>query len=358
MSTSVQHDVILTDEKGKVIGMEKRTFLLVEEVGGGRSVYEKGGVASAEDSAAAKRFAEQITTKRGKQAVLDLACRTHKELEGLRVAWRDAHKETLSTFIRTHLGASVLANLAISLLASPAEFCADELHTGCMGLNDNQGAVYDVVGASSPQFLAQVNAVYGIKYGDGRYEKKSADGKGDPDRMIKDVLAAVQANGADHVAKIKALWTARVHFEKNRASVNPSSEHGDLAGFVQFLSHASVSDCAHFVDTLQGGAPQVAQHCAKIAGGDMKLQMALQSVALSGHPQLYWLDRLQSCNSGYSFNKKLFLRIACLNEPQERVKLAKAYASVSPAGGLQPLLDDPSFKEDEKDIIRALFQLK
>lgn len=357
----IVHDVLLTDEKGKVIGTEKRTFLVEERGTPAKTVFE-GEVSTPEDEERAKRFAEQVAGKKGKEAILALAELTHKELEGLRVAWRRRRKDALSTFIREQMGASSLANFAIALLAPPAEFCADELHIGCMGLNDNQGAVFDVVGASSPEFLAQINHVFGIKYGDGRYEQKSSDGKGDVERMTKDVSAAVQANGASNIAKLRSLWSSLIRSSAATAApfdeslLSLQKEQVDV--LLKFLEQSSLSERARLVAALGGETAKVSQYCALLAAGDLNLQKALFSVILSAARHLYWLERIQDCNAGYSFNKKLFLRIACLNSPQERVALAAAYAQLSPLGGLQAQIQDPSFSQDEQDIIRALFQLK
>jgi hypothetical protein len=73
------------------------------------------------------------------------------------------------------------------------EYCADEIHLATMGLSDNHNAIVDILCTADDHLLEQIVVFYGnleengggnshtfvsgIKFGDGKYEVKSADGK-------------------------------------------------------------------------------------------------------------------------------------------------------------------------------------
>ena len=177
-----------------------------------------------------------------------------------------------------------------------------------MGLSDNSDALIDAIAASSWSTLEAVRLIYGIKFGDGRYEKKSADGRGDTEKLLKDVRAAVRGKlGELLVARIEAL-------DSSSSSLYSSPEQIDASW--------SWDRALPLLATLRQplGVANAEEIAISLSGSDARLGRAL--LALLASPLEYWTSRLREAASSAALNKRLLLRIAALSEADTRATMA------------------------------------
>lgn len=301
--SSVVHKVVVSDERGNVIGTEDRVFFFAEQPGRGVAlVAESDAPPTPEDAALVELFCKKASSGDGLGAVLALAPLDATHFARFRTSFRARiGQPDLTAFVRSHIKGG-LANWCLALLCHPAELCADECHLATMGLSDNSGAVVDVL-CGRATALATVNLFYGVKFGDSRYEVKSKDGMGDADKLRKDVVA--DARGARAKELLAAVITHSIGHDSAHVAPQWSDAlvTADAGAVAAFLLHATPAERA------KGAAPLQAT-----AGDDALLARALHALATERVP--YWTERFETALRGPKADKKLLMRVACVLSPQ------------------------------------------
>ena len=177
-------------------------------------------------------------------------------------------------------------------------------------LQDNFNAVVDVVGSSDRDLLSQVSYFYGVKFGDGRYEVKSADGQGDKEKFMKEVRFATSG-------KLQELLVARVTHAASGESTANALEVVEAANWEDVVSlFAKISRAQ--IDEINKKYDNVREVCKKLAGDDSKLERLFYAILGAD----FWQTRLSEAITP-NLNKKLLMRVMACNSPMQRSELAK-----------------------------------
>ncbi len=337
-SNSIVLQTPVVDDKGRVVGTEARTFTFLKQ-GRNLEVAEEGGpTPTVADKQDVQLFVKMCARSPVEAAHL-LAKKTPDDFSRFRTAYRENDKSGVQlidfvkkSFAGPHNG---LGNVVCTLLYARPEFCADELHLATMGLSDNHGAMADLVAAAPRELLAQISLFYGIKFGDGRYEVKSADGRGDTDKLVKDARFALRG-------RLQQLLVARLE----RCQGGGAARAGSIAapwdgGLCDFLASAGPAE-AERVRAEHGNVAALAQ---KLAEGDATLARAI--LGILAPPEDFWTARLrEAVAGGGAVNKKLVLRALAMLDPPQRGEAAKRV----------PELQARLAQDDEGKLLRAVFQ--
>lgn len=304
----------VVDDHGNVVGTEPRTFTFLLGAGGRQLIWEEED--SSKTQAPSAKEIEDVKTFIRSSALLELALMVAKKTRAELIRFRRTFRQEILKsspsssavhvidFVRQKyavqqvggkggvgVGGSVqLGNVVSCLLCPVEELLADEVHMSLMGLSDNSAALADALCAAprtSPLCsVTAVAAVYGLKYGDGRTEKKSADGRGDPEKLRRDV------------------------------------DHGTRGGLREFL-----------LKQLGAAADNKNQEQKASAQDEKVMQVAKRALEATS-PEEYWTSRLRDALHP-TINKKLLLRVLACNEPSQRQAIGKSYEKLY--GPIAPL---------------------
>ena len=326
-----------------MVGTEARKFRL--KVGGRNLVVqEECPEPKKQDVEDVAKFVN-MASKSHLEAARMLCYRNHTDMARFRRAFRENQKDReLVDFIKGTFQ-TTLANFASSVAFPLAEVLSDEVHLATMGLSDNFGAIVDVVCSSDKHLLQEVRQFYGIKFGDGRYEVKSQDGKGDREKLEKDVSFALKGKKKELVvAKIRGLDN---EWSKSDGKEFLSGDAGSFEELVEFLANASPAQLTEFQVEAKGD-DKIREMSAKFSDGDKELERAIFACAAPRHS--FWTLRLMQAVSP-KLNKKLLLRVISANDPSQRKTIAAMYEDQSK----NSLMDKFEGNDDEMLFLRAVF---
>ncbi len=329
----------VVDDKGQVVGTEARTFTFLKQ-GRNLEVAEEGLQLLAQDTDEVRRFIKSCSHSPVDAAGM-LVQKTAASMSRFRSAYQQQKTGVhLIDFVKKSFAGqhAALGNVVCALLYATPEYCADEVHLATMGLSDNHSALSDIVAASSHELLGQIGLFYGIKFGDGRYEVKSADGRGDADKLLKDARFALRGN-------LQQLLTARIELSTTGQGAPIAKGSADAAwdaGLCDFLASAGPAQLKELRDKHN----DLAALSNTLAEGDAALARAIFGIVAA--PTEYWSVRLREAVGvgGAQLNKKLLLRVVAMLNPDERrqaaLRVPELLAKLAP--------------DEEGKLLRALFQ--
>ena len=336
----VMLDTPVVDEKGNVVGTEPRRYNLLR-CGRNLIVEEEGSsiVPTQKDKEDLHKFLH-LAKSSPLQAAMLVSQKSTDDMARFRKQYRIEAKEIILIDLVKQSFPLALANWVSTCVYPLPEFLADEIHLATMGLSDNHSAMVDAL-CSSPGFLVrQIAHFYGVKFGDGRYEAsdKSADGKGDSEKLFRDVKFSISG-------PIQELLLARIRGESGNVICGSDAmealKSGDWNRIVAVLTCPSEEtlDLVRKNDSMESVAESVAPNDDKT--------VSRACFACLASPEEFWSVRLRECIAKSPINKKLLVRIVACNSPQQRAALVMRVPQA------KAMLEKGD--SDEAKFLRALF---